>query len=102
MLWRKERGEVNVTRGQTKEDVMAQAIIVILKDTNERQVFQNAIAETAGNRLRIYRQADPRGLAERPWVAEFVLDEVQSWFGMSDAHGYVTIFPGKHADDSPP
>jgi len=64
---------------------MAQAIIVILKDTNERQVFQNAIAETAGDQLRIYRQADPRGLAERQLVAEFALEEVNSWFALADA-----------------
>ena len=64
---------------------MAQAIIVILKDTNERQVFQNAIAETAGDQLRIYRQADPRGLAERQLVAEFTLEEVNSWFALADA-----------------
>jgi hypothetical protein len=69
-----------------KEDVMAQAIVVILQANNERQVFQNAIAETAGNRLRIYRQADPRGLAERQLVAAFDLDEVNSWFALSDAH----------------
>jgi hypothetical protein len=34
---------------------MAQAIVVIQKDTNERQVFQNSIVDTVGNRLRIYR-----------------------------------------------
>ena len=68
-----------------KEATMAQAIVVILKADNERQVFQNAIAETADNQLRIYRQADPRGLAERQLVAEFDLNDVQSWFAMADA-----------------
>jgi len=67
--------------------MMAQAIVVILKANNERQLFQNAIAETSGNRLRIYRQADPRGLAERHLVAELDLDKVNSWFAMADAHG---------------
>ena len=65
---------------------MAQAIVVVLKADNERQLFQNAVAETAGNQLRIYRQADPRGLAERHLVTEFDLDEVQTWFAMADAH----------------
>jgi hypothetical protein len=65
--------------------MMAQAIIVILKDTNERQVFQNAIAETESNRLRIYRQADPQGLGERQLVAEFALEAMQTWFAMADA-----------------
>ena len=64
---------------------MAQAIVVILKANNERQLFQNAIAETARNRLRIFRQADSRGLAERQLVAELDLDEVNSWFAMADA-----------------
>jgi hypothetical protein len=65
---------------------MAQAIVLLLKATNERQVFHNAIAEKEGRGLRIYRQADPRGLAERQLIAECDLQEVQSWFALSDAH----------------
>jgi hypothetical protein len=65
----------------------AQAIVVILKADNERQIFQNAIVETVGNQLRTYRQADPRGLVERHLVAEFALDEVNSWFALADAPG---------------
>jgi hypothetical protein len=65
---------------------MAQAIIVILKAGNERQVFQHAIAEKEGNRLWMYRQADHRGLGERQMVAAFDLQDVQSWFTLSDPH----------------
>ena len=65
---------------------MAQAIVVILQDNDERQLFQNAIAATERTRLRIYRQADPRGLAARQLVAEFDLEAVHSWFAMADAH----------------
>jgi hypothetical protein len=52
---------------------------------HERKLFQNAVAETAGNRLRIYRPADPRGLAERQLVAEFAQQDVHTWFAMADA-----------------
>jgi hypothetical protein len=64
--------------------MMAQAIVVILKAHHARQLFQNAIAETAGNQLQIYQQADPRRLAERHLVAAFDLDDAHSWFALAD------------------
>jgi hypothetical protein len=80
---------------------MARAVMVIPKANNERQLFQNAIAETAGNRLQIYRHADPRGLAEQQLVPNFHLAGVNSWFALSDAHREPRYPPCKHGDSSP-
>jgi hypothetical protein len=65
---------------------MATGVIVILHANNERQIFQHAIAEKEGNRLRIYRDTAPGGLAERQLVAEFALHDVKSWFPVGDTH----------------
>ena len=47
---------------------MAQAIMVILQADNERQLFQNAIAETADNQVRMYRPADLGDWPRDTWL----------------------------------
>jgi hypothetical protein len=46
----------------------------------------DAIAAKEGTRLGVYRQEDPQGLAERQLVVEFDLQEVKTWFPVSDTH----------------